>query len=259
MQLADVWFRYRRRDGWVLRAVTVAARPGEVVAVAGGNGAGKSTLLTLAAGVLRPSRGAVRQRPRVVGWVPERFPANQPFTVHSYLSAVGAVRGLPATVVERSLRSWADRLDLTPFLRTRLPDLSKGTAQKVGLTQALLVQPDLLVLDEPWEGLDAATRDLVPEIVAETAANAALVLVSDHRGEIARLPASRRWTVADGQVSEAPVTGSTREDPDWLVEVAVPAGQAPATVAKLRADGHRVVRVRPGGTVRGTRSGAGGP
>jgi len=71
----DVWFRYARRAGWALRAVDADVEPGRTVVVLGRNGAGKSTLLQLAAGVLRPVRGAVRNRPAIIGWVPERFPA----------------------------------------------------------------------------------------------------------------------------------------------------------------------------------------
>ncbi|MEE3918598.1 ATP-binding cassette domain-containing protein [Micromonospora sp. BRA006-A] len=74
MRLDGVWLRYHRHGPWVLRQVDVAAGPGEAAVVLGRNGAGKSTLLQLAAGVLRPSRGRVTDRPPVVGWVPERFP-----------------------------------------------------------------------------------------------------------------------------------------------------------------------------------------
>ena len=138
-----------------LRGVDATVRPGETVVVLGRNGAGKSTLLQLAAGVLRPSRGRVHDRPSVVGWVPERFPADQPFTTHQYLTAMAALRGLRGTA---EADRWIERLGLAEHRHTRLPDLSKGTAQKVGLAQALLRPPGLLVLDEPWEGLDAAAR-----------------------------------------------------------------------------------------------------
>src|SRR5690348_15182024 len=80
------------------------------------------------------------------------------------LLAMARLHGIaePGTV-----RRWIDRLGLTSYRDTRLADLSKGTAQKVGLAQALIPGPRLLVLDEPWEGLDSAARDLVPDLVAE--------------------------------------------------------------------------------------------
>jgi ABC-2 type transport system ATP-binding protein len=214
-------------------------RPGETVVVLGRNGAGKSTLLQLAAGVLRPVRGAVHDRPPVVGWVPERFPAEQPFTAGQYLRRMAEVRG------GAGVDAWIERLELTEHRHTRLADLSKGTAQKVGLAQALLVRPGLLVLDEPWEGLDAAARTLIPEIVAEVTEAGGAVLVSDHRGELTGLPGATRWTVAEGAVRAA----AEHTADEVVVEVAVRRAQAGDMVARLRADGHRVLRVRDAGPV----------
>ncbi|MFG1677788.1 ATP-binding cassette domain-containing protein [Micromonospora sp. NPDC049282] len=241
MRLDEVWLRYRRHGPWVLRQVDVAIGVGEVAVVLGRNGAGKSTLLQLAAGVLRPSRGRVTDRPATVGWVPERFPADQPFTVGAYLSAMGRVAGLPGPAADRAVRHWVERLGLTRFRDVRLPQLSKGTAQKVGLAQALLRPPGLLVLDEPWEGLDAAARELVPEMIGEVLAGGGAVLVSDHRGETVRLPGARQWSVADGTLTEtAPSEGSAVA----VVELAVPTAGLATAVARLRADGHQILRVR---------------
>ncbi|MBQ1046224.1 MULTISPECIES: ATP-binding cassette domain-containing protein [unclassified Micromonospora] len=241
MRLDGAWFRYHRHGPWVLRQVDVAIDPGEVAVVLGRNGAGKSTLLQLAAGVLRPTRGRVADRPPVVGWVPERFPADQPFTVGAYLTAMGRVAGLRAPAADRAVRHWVERLGLTRFHDVRLPRLSKGTAQKVGLAQALLRPPGLLVLDEPWEGLDAAARESVPEIIGEVLAGGGAVLVSDHRGETVRLPGARHWSVTDGTVTEQAPSGGAAVA---VVELAVPAAGLAAAVARLRADGHQILRVR---------------
>ncbi|GAA2686477.1 ATP-binding cassette domain-containing protein [Actinoplanes palleronii] len=249
MLFDGVWFRYARRAPWALREAAATVEPGQTVVVLGANGAGKSTLLQLAAGVLRPVRGTVRNRPAVVGWVPERFPADQPFTAIGYLRAMAGLRHAPATAAAH----WVDRLGLTPHADTPLNALSKGTAQKVGLAQALLVRPGLLVLDEPWEGLDAQARTLVPEIVAEVTAAGGAVLVSDHRGEITGLPDTTHWTVAAGALhlgSAPPPVAAPPPDrrpagPDEVVvEIAVPRTEADATVVQLIASGHRILRVR---------------
>jgi ABC-2 type transport system ATP-binding protein len=131
-----------------------------VAVVLSGNGAGKTTLLSAAAGLLCPARGQLLDRPTSIGWVPERFPASQPYSVRTYLFSMARIRGVrqPGPAIDE----WAQRLQLTRYLDTRLADVSKGTAQKVGLAQAPLVSPELLVLDEPWEGLDASTREQVP-------------------------------------------------------------------------------------------------
>jgi len=239
MHLEEVWLRYGRRDPWVLRGVSATLPPGGAAVLMGRNGAGKSTLLQIAAGVLRPGRGAVRDRPDVVGWVPERFPAEQPYPVLGYLTSMGGVRGLRGAALTGAVHGWAERLGLTPYLGVKLPALSKGTAQKVGLAQALLHPPGLLVLDEPWEGLDAATRDLVPELIAEVRDAGGSVLVSDHRGEIERVPDATRWTLTDGHLD------LPDEADGWcVIEVAAAPAQVSATVARLRAEGHQIVRVR---------------
>ncbi|MFF5181648.1 ATP-binding cassette domain-containing protein [Micromonospora sp. NPDC000316] len=240
MRLENVWLRYRRRGPWVLRRVDARIGPGEVAVVLGRNGVGKSTLLQVAAGVLRPSRGRVADRPARVGWVPERFPADQPFTVARYLTGMARAAGLGRTAAAEAVAVWTERLGLGAFRAVRLPELSKGTAQKVGLAQAMLRPPGLLVLDEPWEGLDAATRDLVPELIDEVVAGGGAVLVSDHRGETVRLPGARRWSVADGSLTEETSPGEAIA----VVEVAVPAARVAGTVARLRAEGHQILRVR---------------
>jgi ABC-2 type transport system ATP-binding protein len=242
----DVWFRYARRTPWTLHEVGATLEPGRTIVVLGRNGAGKSTLLQLAAGVLRPTRGTVRDRPAVVGWVPERFPATQPFTTLGYLRAMAEVRGLPPTAADR----WIDRLGLTAHVDSPLPDLSKGTAQKVGLAQALLTPPGLLVLDEPWEGLDAPSRELIPQIVAEVTTAGGTVLVSDHRGEIANLPGALHWTLAGGALHIETSADAAAGADEVVVEVAVPRQEAAAAVDRLRAAGHRVLGVRETSGVR---------
>jgi ABC-type multidrug transport system ATPase subunit len=224
----------------VLRQVTVSLPPASVATLHGRNGAGKSTLLAAAAGLMRPGRGRIHDRPRRIGWVPERFPTGQPFTVRDYLIRMGRVRGLRAVAAGVAVDRWAQRLHLVDFLGTRLAEVSKGTAQKVGLAQALLVPPDLLVLDEPWEGLDAQTRDLVPAIVADVVAAGGSVLVSDHLGEVGRLPGSQRWHVADGQVHVEATVRSGR----WVVEVALAADDPTPTIDELRAAGHEIIGLR---------------
>lgn len=235
MRLDDVWLRYGRGP-WILRGVTAELGAGEVVAVIGRNGAGKSTLLQVVAGLLRPNKGTVSGRPARVGYVPERFPADQPFTARHYLASLARVRG------DRPdrLDEWAERLHFTGLLDRPLGQLSKGSAQKVGLLQAMLAEPDLLILDEPWEGLDGPTREQVPVIVDEVLAGGGRVLISDHQGQTTDLPGLRRWDLSAGVLHE-----SAADDDGWVVvEIAVEASAAGEAVATFEAAGHKVLNVR---------------
>ncbi|MGN9906593.1 ATP-binding cassette domain-containing protein [Phytohabitans sp. LJ34] len=239
MRLDGVWLRYRRGEPWVLRGVEASVAAGEAVAVVGRNGVGKSTLLKLAAGLLRPQRGAVRDRPPRVGYVPERFPADQPFTARRYLMGMAAVHGLAPADALRAVGDWSARLHLDGLLDHPLAELSKGSAQKVGLIQGLVHRPDLLILDEPWEGLDAATRLEIPMVVTEVLARGGRVLISDHLGEVSSLPDVRTWELADGVLS-SPIVDAV----ECVIEVAVAVADVDAALVDLRAAGHRVLGVR---------------
>ncbi|MGI5168114.1 ABC transporter ATP-binding protein [Spirillospora sp. CA-253888] len=233
MRLDSVAFRYRRRAPWVLQGVSLDLPPGRIVEVTGRNGAGKSTLLRLVAGLRDPRRGTITGRPAQVGYAPERFPVEQPFTVRSYLRHMAAMRGVPASAAD----PWVERLAFGHLLETRLPELSKGSAQKIGLAQALLPGPGLLVLDEPFAGLDAETRDALPGLVAELAEGGTTVVVSDHQRCLEDLPGVERVRVAGGAVT---AVGAAAE---WTtLEVVVRADEADTVETKLRADGYDVRR-----------------
>lgn len=235
MRLESVAFRYRRTDPWVFRDVTVSLAAGSVTEVTGHNGAGKSTLLRVIAGLRRPRVGVVKERPGRVGYAPERFPVDQPFSVRAYLGHMAAMRRAPGDAVG----AWAERLGFDHLLDVRLPELSKGSAQKVGLAQALMADPQLLILDEPFAGLDAATRDALPELISGLAAGGTTVVVSDHQRCIEALPGIDRLRVADASVTRLASDGTA----EWTVlEVEVPGDEADTLETKLRADGYRVRR-----------------
>jgi ABC-2 type transport system ATP-binding protein len=167
----------RYGDVTVVNAVSFTARPGQVTGFLGPNGAGKTTTMRMLTGFMPPTSGkavvagydvfensmAVRQR---VGYLPENVPLYRDMTAHEYLRFIGEIRG----VAQRRARADAvlERVGLQDRAHSRIRTLSKGMRQRVGLAQALLHDPEVLILDEPTIGLDPfqvlELRDLVQEL-----------------------------------------------------------------------------------------------
>jgi ABC-type multidrug transport system ATPase subunit len=238
--------RYSRAGRWVLRDVDVAVAPGMTIDVRGPNGAGKSTLLRLLAGATVPTRGRrVAQRRLAIGYAPERLAPAPPFSGFAYLRHHARLRGLAPRDGEAQTAQLAERLGLGELLAERLAALSKGTLQKVVLVQALLGSPRLLVLDEPFSGLDAAAQRELAALVAERAAAGSAVLFADHRAGEARPSADVAWQLVDGGVRETNgghAAAARRR-------VTANAARSDAVLADLLADGWHIVSVTAGDPV----------
>ncbi|MEU3609830.1 ATP-binding cassette domain-containing protein [Streptomyces sp. NPDC035033] len=180
MRLAGVGRRYGPRGPWVLRGVDLELPAGRLVRVTGPNGTGKSTLLRLVAGVDAPAEGRITGRPARTAYVPERFPPALPFTALDHLVHLGRLQGLRTGAARARAGEWLERFGAGAYAGTALARLSKGTAQKVAVAQALLAAPGLLVLDEAWTGLDTGARAELDRAVRERVAAGAAVLFVDH-------------------------------------------------------------------------------
>lgn len=203
--LTGVRQRYRLGGPWVLDGVDLDVPPGILTWVQGANGSGKSTLLRLIAGVGQPVQGQITGRP-VTGFVPERFSPAPPMRPLEYLVHLGRARKMDPAVVDRRGRELLDRLGARDLMDTRLSELSKGSAQKVVIAQALLPEPDLLVLDEAWTSLDADARKVLDAMIDDRLAAGAAVVFVDH--ELTRLAGRpmRRHGLDGGKLITLPDT-----------------------------------------------------
>ncbi|MFE7317213.1 ATP-binding cassette domain-containing protein [Streptomyces sp. NPDC057555] len=234
MRLDGVGRRYGLRGPWVLREVRLDVPSGALLRIEGTNGSGKSTLLRLLAGIDRPTIGRIAGRPRTA-YVPERFPPALPFTAAGYLTHLGRIHGLRTPEAARRAAEWLERFGAAGHARTPLAELSKGTSQKVAVAQALLAEPELLVLDEAWTGLDPAARDLLDRAVAERVAAGGTVVFVDHDPRRLAGAADARYRVADGRLRpQAPgPTAEARDDaaddagPRTVIEAEGPPGTPP--------------------------------
>ncbi|SJM49341.1 ABC transporter, ATP-binding protein [Gulosibacter sp. 10] len=216
--------RYGRGAPPVLRGVDLAVRPGSVVELRGGNGAGKSTLLRIAAGLARATGGRV-QRCGAVAYAPVAALEESRFTAHAYLRHILRLRGRWTPADRSAVRGLAESLGLDP--RARLARLSTGSRKKVLLVQALLPGADLVLIDEPFDGLDAAAAETSAGLIRAAAGRGAAVLVVSHGPEL--LAPDRRLSLRHGR----------------LVEEAVAAGARVAVRVRLVEGGRRTLPARP--------------
>ena len=176
LRLTDVSARRGRRT--VLSGINLTVRQGEVVAVVGANGAGKSTLLQLCAGLLRASGGHIERTPRF-GYAPQLDSLAPLLTVDEHLRIFGAARSMRRRRSVSTGHRLLNRLGWTAKGGQTAGTLSGGTQQKLNVALAQLDAPDLLLLDEPYQGLDAlAYEDLWALISAWRASGAGVLLVT---------------------------------------------------------------------------------
>jgi ABC-type Mn2+/Zn2+ transport system ATPase subunit len=257
MRLDGVGQRYGMRGPWVLRNVRLDVPGRALLRVEGTNGSGKSTLLRLLAGIDSPSTGRITGRPRTA-YVPERFPAALPFTAVGYLTHLGRVHGLRGPEATRRATEWLARFGAAGHAGTPLAKLSKGTSQKVAVAQALLAEPQLLVLDEAWTGLDPAAREVLDRAVAERIADGGTVVFVDHDPHRLAGLADAHYRIVDGRLlTTAGGATAAAAGPRVVIEAVGPpgsapwSGPAPAAEPPVRTAAARQPATRPTGPVPG--------
>jgi ABC-type multidrug transport system ATPase subunit len=220
VRLRNVSKRYGRRRE-VLADVDLQVAAGELLALIGANGSGKSTVLKLMVGLSRPSSGTVRRNAQVVSYVPDVFTSHDRLSASAYLRHMGRIRGLTARAARHRSDELLDRLALAGGADTPMRKLSKGNAQKVALAQALLEPPQLLVLDEPWAGLDTTAHGTLRELLAESAQQGAAVAFTEHSERVVESTATRVCELRHGRLHSVvgaaltEVTLTAGPDVDW--------------------------------------------
>ncbi|WP_309050564.1 ABC transporter ATP-binding protein [Streptomyces sp.] len=174
MKVAGIHHAYGGRA--VLRGVDMELPRGSLVGIVGENGAGKSTLLKILAGELRPDRGVVRHEGRF-GYCPQQVILNDSFTVRQHLELFRTAYSLPDL---RRAEEIMEALNFREYAGERVGALSGGTRQKLNLTLALIHDPDVLLLDEPYQGFDWETYVRFWQLAVQLRTSAQSVLVVSH-------------------------------------------------------------------------------
>ena len=208
IEIKDLTKTYGRNT--VVDRLSFGCEPGEVLGFLGPNGAGKSTTMKMLTGFVAPTSGsasvcgydietdALAARKRL-GYLPEGAPSYAEMTPRGFLEFIANVRELSGSRREQRLSEIIDRLHLGPVLDQSIDTLSKGFNRRVGLAQAILHDPDVLILDEPTDGLDPNQKHEVRELIRSMSAEK-LIVISTHILEEVEAVCSRAIIIADGKI-----------------------------------------------------------
>src|SRR5690606_9623618 len=171
---------------------------GEIVGLLGHNGAGKTTIMKMISGYLEPDEGSIRvdgvdlagDPLRVqmgLGYLPENLPVYPEMSVADYLDYAASLKGIEGELKAAEIKRVAQATELTPKFLSPIAHLSRGYKQRVGVAQALLGKPRLLILDEPTNGLDPTQTDHMRELIREVAKHATVILSTHIMQEVEAL------------------------------------------------------------------------
>jgi len=232
IEIESVGKRYRA-DAWALREVTLTLGTG-VIGLLGPNGAGKSSLMNILATITRPTTGRVlvdgvdsTRTPdvmrRVLGYLPQDFGVYPSLSAREFLRYLAAVKGVPAKPAERRIEELLDLLNLTHAADRPLGGYSGGMRQRVGIAQALLNDPAVLIVDEPTVGLDPEERLRFRHLITDLSGDRVVILsthiVSDLEATASRIALIEQGRLLRVDTPEALMQGAEGRVWDWLVPV----------------------------------------
>jgi len=204
-QLTKRYGRFTAVDG-----VSFRVEPGQVLGFLGPNGAGKSTTMKMIAGFLAPTSGSAKvcgfdvaespiEARRALGYLPEGAPSYGEMTVLGFLRFIADVRGLDGTRRAARIDDVVGRLQLSGVLHQSIDTLSKGFRRRVGLAQAILHDPAVLILDEPTDGLDPNQKHEVRNLI-QSMAKERTIVISTHILEEVNAVCTRAIVIARGKL-----------------------------------------------------------
>src|SRR5262245_3995786 len=206
--LALVGLRRRFGDVVAVDGLSFSVPTGRLYGFVGRNGAGKTTTMRIICGLLATGDGTVTWRGEAIdarvrdriGYMPEERGLYPKMRTRDQLEYFGVLRGLSHAQARAAATGWLGRLGLGERARSRVEQLSQGNQQRVQLATALVHRPDLLVLDEPFAGLDPIVCDLLTDVLREQAARGVPVLFSSHQLELVEHICEEVAIIDDGRV-----------------------------------------------------------
>lgn len=171
--------------------VTLSIPEGEMFGLLGANGAGKTTTFRMILGLLEPTEGTITwnnetinyDKSHLIGYLPEERGLYPKLKVKEQLIYLGKLRGLDKQTIIKEMEYWLERFKVPEYAEKRVEELSKGNQQKIQFIAAVLHKPRLLILDEPFSGLDPVNVELLKEAVIDLKNNGTTIVFSSHRME----------------------------------------------------------------------------
>jgi ABC-2 type transport system ATP-binding protein len=245
----------RYGDNHVLDGVGFTVAPGSMFGFCGANGAGKTTTMRIAMGLARADAGEVRWRGRPldddvrrrIGYMPEERGLYPKMKVGEQLAYFARLHGLDAAAAARASEEWSERLGVAGRRKDAVEKLSLGNQQRVQLAAALVGRPEVLILDEPFSGLDPVGVDALAETLLEQCRQGVPVVFSSHQLDLVERLCDSVGILARGRiVASGTVTDLREREAGRLLRVVVP-DAAPGWAVAL--PGVRTVSERAGDTL----------
>lgn len=214
LTFANVWFRYQRDSADILRGVNVSVSKGEVLSVLGGNGSGKTTLLHTMAGILPPYKGKITVKGRQVKQFKNRelyiknlalLPQNvktlfvKDTLLADYKDILKTVN-CPKHQWDSKIQQVAEQLDIVHLLQKHPYDVSGGEQQKCAIAKILLLEPEIILMDEPTKGLDAYAKETVGKMIRSLQAGGKTIILVTHDIDFAARVSDRCALFFDGEI-----------------------------------------------------------
>lgn len=175
-------------DTEVLHGISFTVESGTALGLLGRNGAGKTTTIRILMDVFKGNGGAVlldgkpfNPRKHQIGYLPEERGLYPKKTVSEQLVYLGMLRGLSPKKAKENMKKWIERMGVSEYENRKLETLSKGNQQKVQLAQTLICNPDMIILDEPFSGLDPVNSQILKDVIREQIQEGKLVIFSSHQ------------------------------------------------------------------------------
>ena len=244
MELKTEHLSKQFKDKLAVNDVSLTLTPG-VWGLLGANGAGKTTLMRMMADILTPTAGAVYYDGKdirelgevyrsIFGFLPQDFGYHRDFTVKDYLEYMAALKDIPARASTQKINRLLDILSLSDVKRKKIAHLSGGMKRRVGIAQAMLNDPQILVLDEPTAGLDPGERVRLRNFISEFAQDR-IVLISTHIVSDIEYIATRNAIMKAGKIIDIGTTSELVKQMDGKVwNCTIPALKLPEYEMRLR-------------------------